>query len=449
MRSGCVWAALVLRDVVRRDAERGLDVAGTVCCIVGLTTLTFALSKGGLTGWDDSVVIGGLVIAAIFLPAWVVIETRSRAPMLDLTIFKNRLFAAAAAAAFINGLARFALTFLFVFYFQGPQRQDPITAGLELAPMAAGMVVASPIAGRIADRRGSRMLAALGMLISAVALVGMTTLGVSTPYWQSAIWLALVGIGSGVFMSPNTAAMMAAVPAKRRGVASGARTMLQNMGAVLSIAVRDGRDHVGRAQERPVLDLLGRHERARCQAARAVHRQHAHRALDACRGLADRRGRVADAARTRAGSGVVTVKAKALKIGELAARTGTTPRTIRYYEELGLLPARPATAKGTHRVYDEGDVETLDSLVRLRELLGLSLEGLRSFASAESARAGLRREFGESETPEERIRILNEARGHVDIQLGLLRERRETIAELEAELEARRALIESRLAELR
>ena len=156
--------------------------------------------------------------------------------MLDLTIFQNRLFAAAAAAAFINGLARFALTFLFVFYFQGPQGQDPITAGLELAPMAGGMVVASPIAGRIADRHGSRMLAALGMLISAAALAGMTTLGVDTPYWESAIWLALVGIGSGVFMSPNTAAMMAAVPPNRRGVASGARTMLQNMGAVLSIS---------------------------------------------------------------------------------------------------------------------------------------------------------------------------------------------------------------------
>jgi DNA-binding transcriptional MerR regulator len=145
----------------------------------------------------------------------------------------------------------------------------------------------------------------------------------------------------------------------------------------------------------------------------------------------------------------VTVETKALKIGELAARTGTTPRTIRYYEELGLLPARPATAKGTHRLYDEADVEALDSLVRLRELLGLSLEGLRKFASAESARAGLRREFGESETLDERVRILTEARGHVDTQLALLRERRKTIAELEGELEARRALIESRLAELR
>ena len=74
------------------------------------------------------------------------------------------------------------------------------------------------------------------MLVSAVALAGMTTLGVDTPYWESAIWLALVGIGSGIFMSPNTAAMMAAVPPNRRGVASGARTMLQNMGAVLSIS---------------------------------------------------------------------------------------------------------------------------------------------------------------------------------------------------------------------
>jgi DNA-binding transcriptional MerR regulator len=137
-----------------------------------------------------------------------------------------------------------------------------------------------------------------------------------------------------------------------------------------------------------------------------------------------------------------------LKIGELAARTGTTPRTIRYYEEVGLLPARNAAAKGTHRLYDEGDVQTLDSLVRLRELLGLSLEGLRRFASAETARAGLRQAFGESETPEERIRILHEARGHVDIQLALLCERRETIAELEAELVARRELIESRLADL-
>ena len=80
--------------------------------------------------------------------------------MLDLSIFRNRLFAAATGAAFINGLSRFALLFLFVFYFQGVKGDDPIMAGIKLAPMAIGMLIASPLAGIWADRRGSRTLAA-------------------------------------------------------------------------------------------------------------------------------------------------------------------------------------------------------------------------------------------------------------------------------------------------
>jgi DNA-binding transcriptional MerR regulator len=140
---------------------------------------------------------------------------------------------------------------------------------------------------------------------------------------------------------------------------------------------------------------------------------------------------------------------RTLRIGELAARTGTTPRTIRYYEEVGLLQSRDDSAKGTHRLYDEGDVETLDSLVRLRELLGLSLDDLRTMVSAESARAGLRRAFGETEDrPDERERILHEARGHIETQLALLRARRETIAQLEAELIERLERVAIRLAEL-
>jgi MFS family permease len=156
--------------------------------------------------------------------------------MLDLTIFRNRMFAAAAAAAFINGLSRFALLFVFVFYFQGAQGDDPITAGIKLTPMALGMLVSSPLAGAWADRHGSRVLASLGMVVSAGALALMTTLQVDSPYWQSSLWLLLVGIGSGMFNSPNTAAMMGTVPPQRRGIAAGARTMLQNTGAVISIA---------------------------------------------------------------------------------------------------------------------------------------------------------------------------------------------------------------------
>ncbi len=177
-----------------------------------------------------------LAAAAVLLPLWVVIERRSPAPMLDLGLFRNRLFAAASAASFINGLARFALLFLFVFYYQGAQGNSPIEAGIKLIPLALGMLIASPIAGIYADRHGSRALAALGMLVTAIGLAAMTTLQVHSAYWQSGLWLFVVGAGSGMFNSPNTAAMMGTVPAYRRGIAAGARMVLQNTGSVLSIA---------------------------------------------------------------------------------------------------------------------------------------------------------------------------------------------------------------------
>jgi EmrB/QacA subfamily drug resistance transporter len=234
--AGGAWAALILRELSVRDKVRGLDIGGTVTFVIGLTALVYGLSRGGISGWDDPLVIGGLILSAILLPLFVLIEHRGEAPMLDLSIFQNRLFAAATAAAFINGLSRFALLFIFVFYYQGAQGDDPIVAGIKLAPMAIGMLVASPLAGIWADRHGSRTLAALGMLVSAAGLALMTTLQADTPYWQGMVWLALVGIGSGMFNSPNTAAMMGTVPTERRGIAAGARTMLQNTGAVISIA---------------------------------------------------------------------------------------------------------------------------------------------------------------------------------------------------------------------
>jgi EmrB/QacA subfamily drug resistance transporter len=234
--AGAAWGALILRELAKPDEVRGYDVLGNITFVVGLTGLVLGVSRGGLSGWNDSIVIAGLIAAAVLLPLWVLIERRSRAPMLDLSLFQNRLFAAATAAAFINGLARFALMFLFVFYFQGPQGDTPITAGIKLIPLAVGMLVSSPLAGIYADRHGSRALASLGMLLSAAGLAAMTTLQVHSPYWQSTLWLLIVGIGSGMFNSPNTAAMMGTVPAKRRGIAAGARTLLQNTGAVLSIA---------------------------------------------------------------------------------------------------------------------------------------------------------------------------------------------------------------------
>src|SRR3954463_7317412 len=222
---GGLWGALVLRELARPDTVRGYDLLGTVVYVVGLTGLVFGVSRGGINGWNDELVIVSLIAAVILLPLFVWIEHRGRAPMLDLSIFRNRLFAAATGAAFINGLSRFALLFVFVFYYQGVKGDDPVLAGIKLAPLAIGMLIASPLAGVWADRHGSRTLAAAGMLVSAVGLALMTTLVVDSPYWWSSALLLFVGVGSGMFNSPNTAAMMGTVPVQRRGIAAGARTM--------------------------------------------------------------------------------------------------------------------------------------------------------------------------------------------------------------------------------
>lgn len=233
---GSAWALLVLRELSGRSDETAFDALGTVTFVIGLTGLVLGISKGGIEGWHGALVFGSLIAAALFLPLFVIIESRHPQPMLDLSIFRSRLFSAAAAASFLNGLARFSLMFVFVFYFQGVQGDSPITAGIKLAPLAVGMLVASPLAGRYADRNGSRSLASIGMLGMALGMALMTTLQRDTGYFWPGLYMLITGIGSGTFLSPNTAAMMGSVAPHRRGIASGARILVQNTGAVLSIA---------------------------------------------------------------------------------------------------------------------------------------------------------------------------------------------------------------------
>jgi DNA-binding transcriptional MerR regulator len=134
-----------------------------------------------------------------------------------------------------------------------------------------------------------------------------------------------------------------------------------------------------------------------------------------------------------------------LRIGELAKRVGTTPRTIRYYEEIGLLSSTAGREPGSHRLYEDGDVERLRDIIQLKELLGISLDELKTLVEAEDARAALRAEFHVSDDARRREQIMDEALGHIDRQLALLRNRRRAIAELEAELQVRRRRIRERL----
>ena len=136
-----------------------------------------------------------------------------------------------------------------------------------------------------------------------------------------------------------------------------------------------------------------------------------------------------------------------IRIGEVAERVGITPRTIRYYEEIGLLPGGER-AKGTHRLYDEADVERLTELKRLRDLLNLSLDELKELVEAEQERAVLRRRFRSTASEAERLRIVEAAQPLVERQLELVRRRKRELEKLEAELVEKRKSIQSRRREL-
>ncbi|HUE27092.1 MAG TPA: MerR family transcriptional regulator [Solirubrobacteraceae bacterium] len=145
----------------------------------------------------------------------------------------------------------------------------------------------------------------------------------------------------------------------------------------------------------------------------------------------------------------MTATTEKLRIGEVAELTGTTPRTIRYYEEIGLLPEAGEREQGKHRSYSRADVERVRELIRLRDLLGLSLEQLSQLLEAETARAEIRRELQKSEDPQTRRRLLTEARGHITTQLDLVKRRRRELEELERELTDKRRHVEKKLGDLR
>ena len=139
---------------------------------------------------------------------------------------------------------------------------------------------------------------------------------------------------------------------------------------------------------------------------------------------------------------------RSLRIGELAELTNTTPRTIRYYEEIGLLGGGSDRVQGKHRAYTQADVDRVREIIRLRDLLGLSLDQLRELLEAESARAHLRAELQQTEAPAERRRILEELGHHIATQLKLVRGRLSELTDLAAELENKQELVAARIAEL-
>jgi DNA-binding transcriptional MerR regulator len=139
---------------------------------------------------------------------------------------------------------------------------------------------------------------------------------------------------------------------------------------------------------------------------------------------------------------------KPIRIGEVAELTGTTPRTIRYYEEIGLLGGGAAREQGKHRSYSAADVERVREILRLRDLLGLSLEQLTDLVEAETARADIRREYRATDDPKRQRSLLNQSLGHIETQLGLVRGRLAELSKLETELADKQRSVSAKLSDL-
>jgi EmrB/QacA subfamily drug resistance transporter len=226
---------------IPNDAPSGrketFDVAGATTYVFGLIALLLALNQGHAWGWTSPFVLGCLAIGAVLLAAFARVELRVPAPMLQLGLFRRRSFSAPVLSAVLNYLAVSCTFFLTPFYLIYGRGLSPAQAGLVFTAQPIVMAVMATLAGALSDRIGSRIPATLGMIILSVGLFLLSRMGDASPYLAVSGALAVVGLGIGLFTSPNNSALMGAVPPQRRGVASGVLSTARTLGNVLGIGM--------------------------------------------------------------------------------------------------------------------------------------------------------------------------------------------------------------------
>ena len=247
---GTVWAYRSLREIAT-TRRASIDWAGNATFALGasavLAAITYGIQPygGHATGWTNPWVIAGLAGGTGLLIIFGIIETKIPEPMFRMSLFKIRAFAAGNAASLMGSIARGGLQFMLVIWLAGiwlPLHGynflvTPLWAGIYMLPLTAGFLIAGPISGILSDRYGPRPFATAGLLLGAGAFTGLMLLPVVFPFWLFGLLIFGNGLGSGLFASPNTSAIMSSVPARDRGAASGMRSTFQNSGMSLSIGI--------------------------------------------------------------------------------------------------------------------------------------------------------------------------------------------------------------------
>lgn len=235
---GFVWGIFTLRTVPGEAKGEKVDWIGSFITFIGLGGLILALSDGGVTGWTSLPVRAGLILFVICILLFSWLEKHVKFPMIDFSLFQDRPYAMANLATFFNSLARSSVVLLIALFYQVIDHENPFTAGLKVVPITIGVMIGSLIVGMLTAKYSAKLLSTTGLFGTCIGMLLLT--------WKigsegSLLWIILgqllVGIGTGVFQTPNTQAIMLTVPHERRGLANGIRSMLQNMGSVISTAL--------------------------------------------------------------------------------------------------------------------------------------------------------------------------------------------------------------------
>ncbi len=228
-----------LRIVPESTNERRLrlDFPGLILGPVGITALVYAFIQGGDLGWTSVPIVATFIAAAVLLVAFVAVERRSQAPMLQVEFFRQRDFTGPLLVVMVLFFAMMGVFFFFTLYLQLVQGRSAFNAGLLMLPVAGSLMVAATLAGALAKRLGPKAISLVGVLITLGGMLWMSQIQVDTVYGTLAIGLVMFGFGIGLAMTVLTDTVMAAVPVNEAGIASATNDVSRELGSALGIAI--------------------------------------------------------------------------------------------------------------------------------------------------------------------------------------------------------------------
>ncbi len=232
-----IGASYLLIDESRDETHESLDLPGLTTSAVGLFSLTYGLIEANAYGWTSPRIVGAFAVSAVSLTAFVLIERARRAPMLELALFRNRTYVGANVAVLLVSLAMFGVFFFISLYLQNILGYSAVRAGAAFLPMTLLIIVVAPIAGRLADRAGSRWLMTTGMVLLALHLLLFARLDEASTFLAILPSLAIGGVGIALVMTPSSAAAMKAVAVDNAGVGAAVLNAFRQVGGAVGIAL--------------------------------------------------------------------------------------------------------------------------------------------------------------------------------------------------------------------